>query len=99
VTGARIVLDVRADGHFMGEAFSAGNAPVKFSIYVNAQNPLHCVEVIKNGKTEAAFTTADQEAQFEYTDESRQRPEDYIYVRVTQMDAHMAWSSPIWISQ
>jgi hypothetical protein len=37
----------------------------------------------------------DQE--FEYNDRSDPEPGDYYYLRVTQVDGEMAWSSPWWV--
>ncbi len=37
----------------------------------------------------------DQE--FEYVDLSEHTPGDYFYIRVTQIDGEMAWSSPWWV--
>jgi len=34
---------------------------------------------------------------FEYTDLENNRPGDYYYVRVTQLDGGRAWSSPFWV--
>lgn len=98
VTGSRIVMDVRADGHFMGSRFSAVG-PVAVSIRVKGMLPIHTIEVLKNGKTVEKFFEPGKDADIEYVDERRERAEDYIYVRVLQKDAHMAWSSPIWISK
>jgi hypothetical protein len=37
--------------------------------------------------------------QFEYQDLSEAKPGDYYYVRVTQVDGAMAWSSPVWFGR
>lgn len=37
-------------------------------------------------------------AHYRFTDDTREQDEDYYYVRVTQANGQMAWSSPIWIS-
>ncbi|MFH1539645.1 MAG: DUF3604 domain-containing protein [bacterium] len=97
VTGSRIVLDVRAGGHFMGSLVRS-DGPVPFSIEVKGRAPIHSIEVVKNGRTVGTFSDTGTQAEVEYTDERREREEDYIYVRVLQRDAHMAWSSPVWIS-
>ena len=37
------------------------------------------------------------DVEFEYTDTESAEEGDYYYVRVTQLDGGMAWSSPIWV--
>lgn len=97
VTGARIALDVRADGHFMGSAFSSAGA-VTFRIAARGEAPFHSVEIVKNGEVVKMFTDPGIDATLEYVDPRRDSEQDYIYVRAIQKDAHMAWSSPIFIS-
>lgn len=95
VTGARIIMDVRADGHFMGERFSAGDSEVTVSVYVKAVSDMASVELIKNGTVVKEWKSPGRELDIDYKDEKRDTDSDYIYVRVTQKDLHMAWSSPI----
>jgi hypothetical protein len=45
-TGERIILDVRVDGHTMGEDCAAGGAP-EISVKVHGTKPLHAVEVMR----------------------------------------------------
>ncbi|MFA6450313.1 MAG: DUF3604 domain-containing protein [bacterium] len=98
VTGARIVLDVRAnETTFMGGRMKSGGRPVSISIYARGVAPLKKVEVIKNGKTARSYACNGKTFSKLFTDSDREHAEDYIYIRVTQADGQMAWSSPIWI--
>ena len=97
LTGDRIVLDVRANGRFMGESFKAADA-VEISIHVKAPAPVHSVEIVKNGCVSATFHEHGTEARIDFSDPHRSTPRDYIYVRVLLRNAHMAWSSPVWIT-
>jgi len=36
-------------------------------------------------------------AKFRYVDDNIEKGESYYYVRVTQLNGQMAWSSPIWV--
>lgn len=45
-TGERIILDIRADGHVMGEEYSTGEAP-EIKVRVHGTRPLHAVEVMR----------------------------------------------------
>ena len=92
-----IILDFRADGvHMMGDAFAAEKSP-KFQVKVVGTAPIAKVEIIKDGKfvfdTQPGGSTAD----FTYVDANPGTGESWYYVRVTQTDRNLAWSSPIWV--
>jgi len=100
VTGARIVLDVRANRTtFMGGRMKSSGKPVSIYIYARGIAPLRNIEVIKNGETDRVFKGTGKNFLCVFTDNKRLRNEDYIYIRVTQNDGQMAWSSPIWIGK
>jgi len=97
VTGARIVLDVRAGGVFMGGVLNSGDKLVPLDIHVKTDTPIHTIDIVKNGKTVKSYVDPGTETEIEYIDSGREMNVDYIYVRVVRRDAHMAWSSPVWI--
>jgi hypothetical protein len=49
-TGERIILNVRVDGHMMGEECTASGAP-EISVKVHGTRPLHAVEVMRGRDT------------------------------------------------
>jgi len=70
--------------------------------------PLQKVEIIRNGVVIASFTPSGYSLDFMYDDmdplekiaidaKDKKPPFAYYYLRVTQVDGHMAWSSPIWV--
>src|SRR5262249_19714983 len=93
-----IIVDFRTeDGHRMGDAFEA-KSPPRFQIKVMGTDRLMQVEVIRDG--EFVFTTRPEGANAEitYVDNNPVRgQESWYYVRVTQIDRNLAWSSPIWV--
>jgi len=96
-----IIVDFQAvdeQGHtyLMGDAFAAPTAP-HLKVKVFGTDTLQRVEIIKDGKF--VFTTSPnaKSAEFTYTDNEPPRGESWYYVRVTQMDRNLAWSSPIWV--
>jgi ribosomal protein S19E (S16A) len=96
-----IILDfqaVDAQGHtyLMGDAFAAPTAP-HLKVKVFGTDTLQRVEIIKDGRF--VFTTSPQgkSAEFTYVDNEPPQGESWYYVRVTQMDRNLAWSSPIWV--
>jgi hypothetical protein len=95
-TGARILVSLRINGIRMGQAISVNeNEPIEVSVSILGTNKVK-VELIKNNqvivKKHSDFNVCD----FNYIDKDRGIT-DYYYVRVTQNDEHMAWSSPIWV--
>lgn len=94
-TGARIVLEVRANGHFMGEAFDA-DGPVELEIRAMGLREIRKVEIIRNGRVVKKFEGTGVEFAATFVDEEAGEGEDYYYVRVWQADGHLAWSSPVW---
>jgi Protein of unknown function (DUF3604) len=102
VSGARIDLDFRIDGHWMGEEFAARGAPT-ISIDVRAPAPIDEIVLVRNGAILLTRRPGSRRARVEQLDESFEG-DSYYYVRVTLADADQdgnpsrAWSSPIWVS-
>ena len=99
-TGAqRIELAFNADGFPMGSLYSTDTDPV-FEAAVKGTRPLQRVEIVKNNEV---LHTLEGEGRTQlslrYQDTSiPDRPDNWAYLRVTQTDGNMAWSSPVWIS-
>lgn len=98
-TGPRIIINFTADGHLMGEEYTASTSP-NFHIEVIGSSHLWRVEIIRNGKMIYGISPRKEEIEFDFTDEGfkRGRQQYYYYLRVLQEDEHMAWSSPIFIN-
>lgn len=112
-TGEKIILGFSVAGQGMGQelstvtkhglivcrhiaGFAAGHAPIQK------------VEIIRNGKVLTTFLPENNQIDFTYDDlepldkitisrKDKGSPFVYYYLRVTQEDGHMAWSSPIWV--
>ncbi len=99
-TGARILIDIELNGHLMGEEFSVDNPalPIKISVSVSGTEKLEKVEIIRNNQNIHTEEPGEKSVTLEYVDKKRLNKNTYYYMRVTQADGHMAWSSPIWIS-
>ena len=98
-TGTRILLDFRIDGHLMGDEFTSATNPT-IAVAVAGTAALERVELVKHcgsGYEVIYLDEPDSEvSSFAYVDEDF-RESSFYYVRVTQVDGEMAWSSPIWI--
>lgn len=77
--------------------------------YVAGTAPLKTVEIIRNGEVLNSLDVEGDFLEFTYDDldpalevalpggEGEKPPFLFYYLRVTQEDEHMAWSSPIWV--
>lgn len=110
-TGERILLIFEADGpvrragsdgHLPGSEYTTVKSP-NFRVIVGGTAKLKKVELIKH-TDETGYQTiltknpVDRFCEFEYNDNGFSQ-DSFYYVRVTQEDSEMAWSSPIWIKK
>lgn len=112
-TGEHIILGLYVAGASMGSEISTANKQGllinrHLSGYVAGTTDLKHVELIRNGKVIKTFTADGYSLDFTYDDmtplekvafpsKDKAPPFVYYYLRVTQEDGHMAWSSPIWV--
>lgn len=112
-TGERIIVGLYLAGHAMGSEVSSATkhgllVNRHLSGYVAGTTDLKTVEIIRNGKVIKTFTCDSYSMNFTYDDmtpldkvvidaKDKKPPFVYYYLRVTQKDGHMAWSSPIWV--
>ncbi|MEI8124150.1 MAG: DUF3604 domain-containing protein [Parachlamydiaceae bacterium] len=112
-TGERIILGFSIAGVPMGgETSTATKHGLRInrhlSGFVAGTDNLVSIEIIRNGKVIKTFEPDGYSLEFSYDDmvplekvvidaKDKKLPFVYYYIRVTQEDGHMAWSSPIWI--
>jgi len=98
-TGARIYLDVRLNGHRMGEELTVWDAltPKALEIEVHGTAPIQSVEVLRSNSVIQTFAPDAWDFQVTFVDEAYAAGEDFYVVRVIQADMNRAWSSPIWV--
>lgn len=112
-TGERIIVGLYLAGIPMGKETSTAEKPGfvvnrHLSGYVAGTYKLKTIEIIRNGKTIHTYKPEDYHYTFTYDDmtaldkvtvdaHDKKPPFVYYYLRVTQGDGHMAWSSPIWV--
>jgi hypothetical protein len=95
-----IVLDVRSGDYLMGDEFKT--AQPKLNVVVIGTAPLATVEILRNGEVTYTWKPKEPatEAKFDWVDAKpvvNAKQASYYYVRVTQDDGQMAWSSPMWV--
>jgi len=93
-TNPRIKLIFTANDHLMGSEL-AETKQKTFFIDVVGENILKKVELLRNGRVFDLFVPAGGKS-FKKGIKINSKGPDYWYVRVTQIDNHVAWSSPIW---
>lgn len=112
-TGERIILGLSLAGMPMGSEVNTGTKPGlrinrHLSGYAAGTTQIKTVEIIRNGKVIKTFECNNYWLEFTYDDmtpiekiaidaKDKKPPFVYYYLRFTQKDGHMAWSSPIWI--
>jgi len=112
-TGQRIIVGLYLAGSPMGTELTTAHkhglmVNRHLSGYVAGTTALSKIEIIRNGKVIKTFEGIGYSMDFTYDDmvplekavidaKDKKPPFVFYYVRVTQEDGHMAWSSPIWV--
>ncbi len=96
-TGKRIILWFSINDLMMGQAGTSSDPP-KADIVVAGTAPIATVEIVKNNGVAYTFDGDGYQETVQWID-GEFSGSNYYYVRVTQTDGEMAWSSPIWIDQ
>lgn len=93
-TCVKMLLEVTMDGRPMGSEYSS-NQPPKMHILAAGTGKIGRIEIIRN--TERIFnrTVDSKVVELDFTDDEPAQGEAYYYVRVSQQDGEIAWSSPI----
>lgn len=84
-TGARIIPELRRRG------------AERFWIRVRGEAKLARMTIVKNGHEVVQRSVSGEQVEFEWQDPQPPRSGDVYYLRATQHNHHMAWTSPIYI--
>jgi hypothetical protein len=95
-TGERMVVDLSIDGQPMGSELRASHG-VKLRARVVGTRPLGKLELVKQGQVARTWTGTSEDQTVEYEDAATAAGDVYFYLRATQADGEMAWSSPVWV--
>lgn len=112
-TGARIIITFSLAGAPMGSEVTTADKPGclvnrHLAGTVAGTAKLKLVEIIRNGKVIKTFKPTDYWLDYVFDDmeplakvtinaKDKKPPFVFYYIRVTQADGNMAWSSPIWL--
>jgi hypothetical protein len=111
-TGAKIKLDFLINGFPMGSVLECNQYtidllyPLQISVVAEGTENIKKVEIIENGCTIYTKDKRRSYGNISFVHQINKSPSvpsfnnisRYFYVRVTQEDGEMAWSSPIWIN-
>jgi hypothetical protein len=112
-TGKRIVIGFSIAGMGIGSEISTEKKPGlilnrHIAGFVSGTDDIKEIAIIRNGEVFKTFSPHKRDFDFTFDDdaplkqisfpEQNERPAfTYYYMRVEQVDGHIAWSSPIWI--
>lgn len=111
-TGPRIIIDFSLAGTPMGGEVSTADKHGlminrHLAGHVAGTTDLATVEIVRNGKVIHTYKPTGYSLDFEYDDLTsleaacltvdKKPPFCFYYIRVTQKDGNMGWSSPIWV--
>ena len=97
-TAPRMFLDVRVNGHLMGEKVrEPAGGRVEVTIKVRCPSRITSVEVCRNGDYIHVHQADGREVDLTFLDASPLPGRSYYYVRVFQQDYEIGWSSPVWL--
>lgn len=97
-TTARMLLDFRVNGKLMGAVTEhrKGEA-VDVRVAVRCPGAIDKVEICRNNRFIYAQKPDGNNAEFTFRDTEPLTGRSYYYMRVTQQDGEMGWTSPVWI--
>lgn len=96
-TGVKILLEVTMDGRMMGEEYSSSKPPV-MRIRAAGTSDIARIEVIRNKERILNHKATGKVVDLEFKDEEPITGTSYYYVRLSQNDGEIAWSSPIFFT-
>jgi hypothetical protein len=96
-TAAKMLLDVRVNGHLMGEAVAdPPGERVEVKMDIQCPGEIDRVEVCRNNRFIYTKQPKGRKASLVFTDREPLPGRSYYYVRVIQTDEEIAWTSPVW---
>src|SRR5439155_498458 len=92
-----LIVEFRANGHFMGEEFDTSEKPV-LELRATGTSKIVRVDLVRNNQY-IYFAAPGRTSVFvKYTDDQPQQGTNLYYFRLLQDDGEVAWASPIWVN-
>lgn len=97
-SAARMIIDFRVNGAFMGEKIPAPDGkPVEVTVDVQCPADIDRIEICRNNTFIYSTSPAGRTAKFTFVDENPVDGKSYYYARVMQKDEELGWTSPVWL--
>jgi hypothetical protein len=96
-TGTRTAVTLRIDEHWMGEEVTMHGRPT-LRVSILGTSPITRLAVIRDNETIRLWHDCPSSVEVTWSELEHLSGTHYYYVRVTQADGNMAWSSPIWVT-
>jgi len=100
-TGQRSIAYMEIDGIPCGDLYECDIPPELLRGFVHACAPISSITIIKNNSVfkEIDFDSGSMDVNFEIHDieHAQLGKSDFYYLRVTEEDGNMIWTSPIWV--
>ncbi|MFT5050154.1 MAG: hypothetical protein ACI8QZ_001549 [Chlamydiales bacterium] len=98
-SGPRIVLDTVLDGHALGASIEAADLPSTASLTVTilGTGPLATLDLVRSGAVATRVDLTGELDVFTMVELDDLSSGEYVYLRATQVNGAMAWSSPFFI--
>jgi hypothetical protein len=99
-TGTRILLDFNVNGKIMGSEITVPEktSPRTISAKVEGTANIACVELVRNNVDILRKESKGRKTEINFVDQENIGNTCFYYLRVTQQDYEMAWSSPVWVT-
>ncbi|MEK6793743.1 MAG: DUF3604 domain-containing protein [Spirochaetota bacterium] len=91
-TGTRMLIDFRVNGAIMGSETPFAKENI-VSVRAIGEDMIERVDIVKNGTVVYSASPNRDEVSMEWKDIGGKAS---YYVRITQRDGHVGWSSPVW---
>jgi hypothetical protein len=98
-TGHRPFIEFKINHSPMGAEIELPHktAPRRIQAEIIGTEVLEKIELIKNNQVILTLKSRTERKQIDWVDQTQPSKEDYYYLRVTQKDKELAWTSPIWV--
>jgi len=92
-----LIIDVRANGHFMGEEFTTSDKPV-LELRASGTSKIARVDLVRNNEYIYSAEPKQQTIALKHTDDEPKKGTNQYYFRLVQDDGEVAWASPVWVN-
>ncbi|MFQ6074642.1 MAG: DUF3604 domain-containing protein [Candidatus Bathyarchaeia archaeon] len=99
-TGTRIIVDFRVNGRLMGSEITIPKPTSTrlITAHVEGTTEIAHIELVRDNIDILRREFRGREAEISFKDHDEIEGTSFYYLRVTQGDDEMAWSSPVWVT-